>query len=37
MIVSARVYDLLRATKPPPVGHERAVVGVQGPVGVGCK
>jgi len=32
MIVSARVYDLLRATKPPPVGYERAVVGIQGPV-----
>jgi hypothetical protein len=32
MIVSARVYDLLRATKRPPVGYERAVVGIQGPV-----
>jgi hypothetical protein len=32
MIVSARVYDMVRATKPPPVGYQRAVVGIQGPV-----
>jgi hypothetical protein len=32
MIVSAGVYDLVRATKPPPVGYQRAVVGIQGPL-----
>lgn len=36
MIVAARIYDLLRATKPP-IGNERAVVGLQGPAPEGAR